>query len=158
MRDLETVAMTLSAAETGHLVFSTLHTRGVVGTITRILDFFPAERHSEIQNQLSLGLAYVINQKLLPRKGGSGRVPAMEILSCDYATSNLIRTGKLAQLYSILQTKTKDLPGERMTTLENHIVKLIKSGQVDLKEGRKCANDDKAFDAAMDSDIGIKTH
>ena len=155
MRDLETVSMTLSAAETGHLVFSTLHTRGVVGTITRILDFFPADRHLEIQNQLSLGLACVINQKLLPRKDGSGRVAAMEILNCDYATSNLIRTGKLAQLYSILQTKTKDQPGERMITLENHIVKLIKSGQVDLKEGRKCANDDKAFDAAMESGIGV---
>lgn len=75
----------------------------------------------------------------------------MEILNCDYAAANLIRAGKLAQLYSILQTKTKDLPGERMITLENHIVKLIKSGQVDLKEGRKCANDDKAFDAAMRS-------
>ena len=81
MRDAETVALVLTAAETGHLVFSTLHTRDVTGTLTRILDFFPTERQDEVRNQLSLGLRYIVCQKLLPRKDGNGRVVAMEILN-----------------------------------------------------------------------------
>jgi len=81
MRDPETIAMTLMAAETGHLVFSTLHTRDVSGTIMRVLDYFPAGRQNEVRNQLSLGLSYVISQKLVPKKDGKGRVAVMEILN-----------------------------------------------------------------------------
>ncbi len=158
MRDVETVSMTLSAAETGHLVFSTLHTRDVTGTITRILDFFPSQQHLEVQNQLSLGLAYVINQKLIPRKDGKGRVVAMEILNCNHAVGNLIRTGKLVQLYTILQMKTKNQPDEKIITLENHITGLIKSGQVDLKEARKWANDSQTFDTVMKPNIGMEKY
>jgi twitching motility protein PilT len=154
IRDPETASMALSAAETGHLVFSTLHTRDVTGTMTRILDFFPAERHLEIQNQLSLGLAYVIGQKLLPRIDGHGRILAMEILNCNYAVANLIRTGKLVQLYSMLQTRIKNTPQERMITLESHMARLAKAGSVDTKEARKWTNDPLAFDAAMKYDIG----
>ncbi|MHC4266793.1 MAG: type IV pilus twitching motility protein PilT, partial [Planctomycetota bacterium] len=93
MRDPETIAMTLMAAETGHLVFSTLHTRDATGTITRILDYFPPERQSEVRNQLSLGLKCIICQKLIPKKDGNGRIVAMEILNNNYACANLIRTG-----------------------------------------------------------------
>ena len=95
MRDAETVSLVLSAAETGHLVFSTLHTRDVTGTLTRILDFFPSDRQDEVRNQLSLGLRYIVCQKLLPRKDGNGRLVAMEILNSNYAVANLIRKGKL---------------------------------------------------------------
>ncbi|MDD5459829.1 MAG: PilT/PilU family type 4a pilus ATPase, partial [Phycisphaerae bacterium] len=95
MRDPETIAMTLMAAETGHLVFSTLHTRDAIGSITRILDYFPEGRQQEVRNQLSLGLRYIISQKILPRKDGEGRVVAMEILNNNYAVANMIRVGKL---------------------------------------------------------------
>ena len=129
MRDAETIAMTLMAAETGHLVFSTLHTRDVTGSITRILDYFPEGRQAEVRNQLSLGLAYVVSQKLIPRKNGQGRVVAMEILNNTYAVANLIRTGKIEQLYSQLQTKTRNKPDEKMITLEKHLSMLVKQGE-----------------------------
>ncbi len=149
MRDAETVALTLTAAETGHLVFSTLHTRDVTGTITRILDFFPSQKQDEVRNQLSLGLRYIICQKLVPRKSGTGRICAMEILNSNYAIANLIRKGKVEQIYSQMQTKTKDVEGERMITLERHLARLVKKGDVDLLEAQKWANDIKSFQDAM---------
>jgi twitching motility protein PilT len=156
MRDAETVSMTLTAAETGHLVFSTLHTRDVIGSITRILDYFPSGRQDEVRNQLSLGLAYVISQKLIPKKDNTGRLVAMEILNNNYAVSNLIRTGKIEQIYSQLQTKTKDRPDEKMYTLERHLAKLVKQGKVDLLEAKKWANDLKCFMDAMNTDIDVR--
>jgi twitching motility protein PilT len=152
MRDAETIAMTLMAAETGHLVFSTLHTRDVTGSITRILDYFPEGRQAEVRNQLSLGLAYVVSQKLIPRKNGQGRVIAMEILNNTYAVANLIRTGKIEQLYSQLQTKTRNRPDEKMITLEKHLSMLVKQGEIDLLEAQKWANDVKAFVDCMQRD------
>ncbi|NLH41590.1 MAG: PilT/PilU family type 4a pilus ATPase [Planctomycetes bacterium] len=152
MRDAETIAMTLMAAETGHLVFSTLHTRDVTGSITRILDYFPEGRQAEVRNQLSLGLAYVVSQKLVPRKNGQGRVIAMEILNNTYAVANLIRTGKIEQLYSQLQTKTRNRPDEKMITLEKHLSILVKQGEIDLLEAQKWANDTKAFVDCMQRD------
>ena len=154
MRDAETVSLTLTAAETGHLVFSTLHTRDAVGTITRILDFFPEGRQDEVRNQLSLGLAYVLSQKLLPRKDARGRGVAMEILNNNYAVANLIRKGKIEQIYSILQVKTQDQPIERMITLERHLAQLVKRGVVDLLEAQKWANDENCFIDAMKSEKG----
>ncbi|MGA2914957.1 MAG: PilT/PilU family type 4a pilus ATPase [Sedimentisphaerales bacterium] len=151
MRDAETIAMTLMAAETGHLVFSTLHTRDVTGTITRILDYFPAVRQDEIGNQLSLGLAYVICQKLIPKKDGTGRVVCMEILNNNYACANIIRTGKIEQLYSQLQIKTKNRPEEKMVTFEHHLAKLVKTGKIDLLEAQKWVNDNQCFMDAMNS-------
>jgi len=149
MRDPETIAMTLMAAETGHLVFSTLHTRDATGTVTRILDYFPAGRQQEVRNQLSLGLAYIISQKLVPKKDGTGRLAAMEILNNNYACANLIRTGKVEQLYSQLQTKTRDKPDEKMVTMEKHMAMLVKQDKVDLLEAKKWANDLKAFTDCM---------
>jgi len=145
MRDAETISMTLMAAETGHLVFSTLHTRDTAGTVTRILDYFPEGQQAEIRNQLSLGLAYVLSQKLLPRKDGQGRIVAMEILNNNYAVANLIRTGKIEQLYTQLQTKTQDLPDQKMITLESHLARLVRAGKLDMLEARKWANNLKAF-------------
>lgn len=151
MRDAETVAMTLMAAETGHLVFSTLHTRDVTGTITRILDYFPSSRQDEVSNQLSLGLAYVVCQKLIPKKDGTGRLICMEILNNNYACANIIRTGKIEQLYSQLQTKTRDKPDEKMITFEIHLARLVKSGKLDLLEAKKWVNDYKSFIDAMNT-------
>jgi twitching motility protein PilT len=146
MRDTETIAMTLMAAETGHLVFSTLHTRDATGTITRILDYFPPGRQNEVQNQLSLGLAYIICQKLVPKKDGKGRIVAMEVLNNNnYACSNLIRTGKIEQLYSQLQTKTKNKPDEKMITMEKHLAMLVKDDKLDLLEAQKWANNLTSF-------------
>jgi twitching motility protein PilT len=150
MRDPETIAMTLMAAETGHLVFSTLHTRDATGTITRILDYFPSGRQNEVQNQLSLGLAYILCQKLIPKKDGKGRLVAMEILNNrNYACANLIRTGKIEQLYSQMQTKTKSGPDEKMITMEKHLAMLVKEDKVDLLEAQKWANNIISFTDVM---------
>lgn len=157
MRDAETVALVLTAAETGHLVFSTLHTRDVAGTITRILDFFPAERQDEVRNQLSLGLRYIVSQKLIPRKDGQGRVVVMEILNNNYAVANLIRKGKVEQIYSQLQVKTKNQPDEKMITFERHLAMLVKSGVVDLIEAQKWAGDLKSFQDALRSEADVET-
>ena len=149
MRDPETIAMTLMAAETGHLVFSTLHTRDATGTVTRILDYFPSGRQHEVQNQLSLGLAYIICQKLIPKKDGTGRIAAIEILNNNYACANLIRTGKIEQLYSQLQTKTQNRPNEKMITMEKHLAMLVKTDKVDLLEAKKWTNNLSSFIDAM---------
>jgi twitching motility protein PilT len=152
MRDPETIMMTLMAAETGHLVFSTLHTRDATGTITRILDYFPSGRQSEVQNQLSLSLAYIICQKLIPKKDGTGRLVAMEILNNNYACANLIRTGKIEQIYSQLQTKVKDKPGEKMITMDKHLAMLVKADKLDLLEAQKWVNNISSFLDAMKQD------
>lgn len=146
MRDPETIAMTLMAAETGHLVFSTLHTRDATGTVTRILDYFPPDRQSEVQNQLSLSLAYIISQKLIPKKDGKGRLVAMEILNNrNYACANIIRIGKIEQLYSQLQTKTQAKPDEKMITMEKHLTMLVKEEKIDLLEAQKWVNNITSF-------------
>jgi twitching motility protein PilT len=149
MRDAETIAMTLMAAETGHLVFSTLHTRDTAGTIMRILDYFPPGRQNEVRNQLSLGLAYIISQKLIPRKDGKGRIAAMEILNNNYATANLIRTGKVEQIYSQLQTKTTNRYDEKMITMERHLARLVKADKIDINEAQKWANNMATLAEAM---------
>ncbi len=145
MRDRESTRWTLTAAETGHLVFSTLHTRDARGTITRLLDVFPADQQDEIATQLSLGLRYVIAQKLIPRADGKGRVVAMEILNCTYALSNLIRLRKMEQVYTHLQTRTKDTADERMTTMERSLARLVAEGKVAPLEAEKWADDRNAF-------------
>ncbi|MCX5634913.1 MAG: PilT/PilU family type 4a pilus ATPase [Planctomycetota bacterium] len=152
MRDPETISMTLMAAETGHLVFSTLHTRDVTGSITRILDYFPEGKQSEVRNQLSLGLRYIICQKLVPKKDGTGRIAAMEILSNNYACANLIRVGKVEQIYSQLQTKTRDKPDEKIITMESHLARLVKENKIDLLEAQKYANNLASFVDAMKRD------
>jgi twitching motility protein PilT len=145
MRDRESTTWTLTAAETGHLVFSTLHTRDVRGTITRVLDMFPPSQQDEIASQLSLGLSYILSQKLIPRADGQGRVVAMEILNNTYALSNLIRLAKTEQIYSMLQTRTKDVPDERMTTLERSLARLVRAGTITALEAEKWANHPNAF-------------
>ena len=145
MRDRESAAWTLTAAETGHLVFSTLHTRDARGSITRVLDMFPTNRQDEVASQLSLGLRSIISQKLVPRCDGKGRVVVMEILNNTYATANLIRVRKLEQLYTQLQTRTKDIPDERMTSVERSLAQLVVDEVVAPLEAEKWANDRGVF-------------
>ncbi len=145
MRDRESASWTLTAAETGHLVFSTLHTRDVRGTITRVLDIFPTDQHDEVASQLSLGLSHIISQKLVPRVDGQGREVAMEILNNSYALANLIRLRKLEQVYTFLQTRTKDVTEERMITLERSLATLVAQKKVSPLEAEKWANHRTTF-------------
>ncbi len=145
MRDRESTSWTLTAAETGHLVFSTLHTRDVRGTVTRLLDMFPPLQQDEIASQLSLGLSHIICQKLIPRADGQGRVVAMELLNNTYSVGNLIRQGKVEQIYSQLQTRTRDVPDERNVTLERSLALLVRAGLINPLEAEKWTNHPNAF-------------
>ena len=126
MRDLETISTALTAAETGHLVFATLHTRGAAGTIDRIIDVFSAEQQGQVRAQLASSLEGVVTQTLLPTADGTGRVAATEILIPDYAVRNLIRQRKLEQIYSVMQTGT----GRGMQTMEQSLCELVLRGTV----------------------------
>src|SRR3982075_2185844 len=106
MRDLETISTALTAAETGHLVFGTLHTQSAPSTIDRIIDVFPAEPQGQVRVQLSVALQGIMTQQLLPTADGSGRVVATEVLIPNPAVRNLIREGKTHQIYSVLQTSS----------------------------------------------------
>jgi twitching motility protein PilT len=107
MRDLETIATALTAAETGHLVFATLHTQSAPSTIDRIIDVFPAAQQDQVRMQLANTLQGIVTQTLLPKADGSGRVCALEILFLDDAIRNLIRQGTIEQVYSYMQTGTR---------------------------------------------------
>jgi len=126
MRDLETIGTALTAAETGHLVFATLHTRGAAATIDRIIDVFPGEQQAQIRAQLASALEGVVTQTLLPTADGRGRVAAMEIMLPDYAVRNLIRQRKLEQMYSVIQTGT----ARGMQTLEQSLADLVQRGTI----------------------------
>ncbi|HEY7690736.1 MAG TPA: type IV pilus twitching motility protein PilT [Gaiellaceae bacterium] len=126
MRDLETISTALTAAETGHLVFATLHTRGASGTIDRIIDVFPAAQQGQIRAQLSASLEGIVTQTLLPTADGQSRVAALEILIPDYAVRNLIRQSKLEQIYSVMQTGTT----RGMQTMEQSLCDLVLRGTI----------------------------
>src|SRR5205814_4658055 len=131
MRDLETISTALTAAETGHLVFGTLHTQSAPSTIDRIIDVFPAEQQEQVRIQIANSLQGVVTQALLPTADGVGRVPALEILLPDDAVRNLIRQGKVEQIYSVMQTNT----GRGMQTMEQSLGDLIMRRVVDLEVG-----------------------
>jgi twitching motility protein PilT len=131
MRDLETISTALTAAETGHLVFGTLHTQSAPSTIDRIIDVFPAEQQEQVRIQIANSLQGVVTQALLPTADGMGRVPALEILLPDDAVRNLIRQGKVEQIYSVMQTNT----GRGMQTMEQSLGDLIVRRIVDLEMG-----------------------
>jgi twitching motility protein PilT len=131
MRDLETISTALTAAETGHLVFGTLHTQSAPSTIDRIIDVFPAEQQEQVRIQIANSLQGVVTQALLPTADGMGRVPALEILLPDDAVRNLIRQGKVEQIYSVMQTNT----GRGMQTMEQSLGDLIMRRIVDLEVG-----------------------
>jgi twitching motility protein PilT len=138
MRDPETIGLALSAAETGHLVFGTLHTSSAAKTIDRIIDVFPAAEKEMIRSMLSESLKAVVSQTLLKKKGG-GRIAAHEIMIGTPAIRNLIRENKIPQMYSAIQTGNS----VGMQTLDQCLEKLVASGQVEMSEARsKAANKD----------------
>ena len=127
MRDLETISLALTAAETGHLVFGTLHTSGAPSTINRIIDVFPPEQQEQIRAQISTSLKMVVTQRLLKTRDGAGRVGAFEIMKCTAPIQNLIREAKIHQIPSIMQTAVRD----GMITMEKSLEELVKSGKID---------------------------
>ena len=127
MRDLETISLALTAAETGHLVFGTLHTSGAPSTINRIIDVFPPEQQEQIRAQISTSLKMVVTQRLLKTKDEAGRVAAFEIMKCTAPVQNLIREAKIHQIPSIMQTAVRD----GMITMEKSLEELVKSGKID---------------------------
>ena len=126
MRDLETIQLALTAAETGHLVFGTLHTSGAPNTINRIIDVFPAEQQGQVRAQLSQSLQMVVTQKLYKRSDGEGRVAAFEVMVCNHAVRNLIREGKIFQIESVMQTAR----GEGMVTMKHALEQLLLSQEI----------------------------
>jgi twitching motility protein PilT len=133
MRDLETISLAVTAAETGHLVFGTLHTQDAPQTVDRIIDVFPSHQQSQIRVQLANALQGIITQTLIPRRDGKGRAVACEILVPTPGVRNLIREGKNHQIYSAMQTGGKF----GMQTMDAALVELIRKGQISREEGER---------------------
>ena len=141
MRDLTTIALAMTAAETGHLVFGTLHTSSAAKTVDRIIDVFPAAEKEMIRAMLSESLRAVISQTLCKTKDGTGRVAAHEIMIGTPAIRNLIREAKVAQMYSSIQTGG----GLGMQTLDQNLTDLVKRNLVSMPEARSKASNKDAF-------------
>jgi len=141
MRDLETISMALTAAETGHLVFSTLHTISASETIERIIDVFPPHQQNQVRMQLAGSLLGVVAQTLLPVVDEKGRVPALEIMIANPAIKNLIREGKAYQISSTIQISKKD----GMQSLDQSLKDLLMEGIISQEDALKKAVDKKAF-------------
>jgi len=133
MRDADTIGTTITAAETGHLVFSTLHTNGAANTIDRIIDSFPPHQQSQVRTQLSGVIEGVISQQLISRADGRGRVAALEIMTATNAIRNLVREGKIHQITSTMQTGAKF----GMVTMESALEKLVKEGTILQAEAQR---------------------
>jgi twitching motility protein PilT len=132
MRDLETIATALTAAETGHLVIATLHTNDAVQTINRLIDVFPAHQQGQIKAQLSLCLLAVVSQRLLPRADGKGRIVATEVMRNNPAVAHLIRDGKIEGIYSVMETHAK----EGMFVMDTSIKNLYMQGIITFEEAK----------------------
>jgi len=136
MRDLETIATTVTAAETGHLILATLHTNDSAQTIDRIIDIFPASQQQQIRSQLANILLAVVSQRLIPRIGG-GRIPAVEILLNNDAVSNLIREGQIHQIVNVLDTSLE----EGMVSMNRALAELVKEEQITIERAEAHATD-----------------
>jgi twitching motility protein PilT len=141
MRDLDTISMALTAAETGHLVFSTLHTISAAETIERIIDVFPPHQQNQVRMQLAGSILGIIAQILLPTADEKGRVPAIEVMIANPAIRNLIREGKVHQIPSTIQTSKK----EGMQSLDQSLKDLVMEDKISQEEAIKKAIDKKAF-------------
>lgn len=129
MRDLETIQLAVTAAETGHLVFSTLHTVDAAQTMDRMIDVFPPEQQAQVRTQLSVVIQAVLSQTLIPTSDGKGRIAAFEVMIATPAIRSLIREGKTHQLYLDIQTG-----GELgMQTLDGHLLQLLREGKIDYE-------------------------
>jgi twitching motility protein PilT len=145
MRDLETMATALTAAETGHLILATLHTHDVAQAIHRIVDVFPGHQQPYIRHQLALSLNAIVCQQLVPRADGGGRLPAVEILTSNFAVRNHIRKGALQNL------STEITLGRRhgMVSLEESLVALVRRGHIDLEEARLRSGRPEEFESLL---------
>ncbi|HRJ26753.1 MAG TPA: type IV pilus twitching motility protein PilT [Fimbriimonadaceae bacterium] len=141
MRDLETIHLAITAAETGHLVFATLHTVDAVQTVDRIIDVFPIHQQQQVRMQLSVNLVGVVSQTLVKRKDNRGRIAAYEILNATPAVRNLIRENKSYQIGSIIQTGMK----QKMITLDQALCNLVGNGLVNFEDARMKAKDPGEF-------------
>ena len=135
MRDLETIQVALTAAETGHLVFATLHTQDAAQTIDRVIDVFPPHQQQQVRQQLAGALQGVVCQTLCKTKDGKGRAVATEVLVVTPAVRNLIREGKTHQIYSSMQAGAK----HGMHTMDQHLAQLVSQGKISYEVGvEKC--------------------
>ncbi len=148
MRDLETIHLAITAAETGHLVFGTLHTPDAVQTIDRVIDVFPMHQQQQVRMQLAVNLVGVISQTLVKRKDGKGRVAAFETLVAIPAIRNLIRESKTFQIGSLIQTGAR----HGMTSLDQYLAMLVKKGLVDRSEAEMKSSSPKEFHALLEED------
>ncbi|MFQ6131119.1 MAG: type IV pilus twitching motility protein PilT [Armatimonadota bacterium] len=156
MRDLETISLAITAAETGHLVFATLHTTDAMQTVDRAIDVFPPQQQQQIRMQLAVTLECVVCQSLLPRKDGNGRIAAFEIMLATPAIRALIREGKTHQIYNSIQSGQE----HGMIVLDQFLANLVREGYVDFEEAlakssypaelaRRCGVDLEAFEQAQ---------
>lgn len=144
MRNPETIATAVTAAETGHLVFSTLHTNNASQTIDRIVDSFPGNQQDQIRAQLASTLIGIFSQRLVPSTKG-GLVPAYELMINTKATANLIREGRTHEIDTIIETGS----GEGMIDMNRSLIELVRSGDITLEDARKYSINQKAFDSLM---------
>ncbi len=140
LRDLETMSTAMTAAETGHLIFATLHTNDSAQTIDRVIDVFPAYQQNQIRAQMASVLLGVVSQRLLPRIGG-GRVPAIEIMIKNHAIENLIRENKTFQIDSVIETSLKD----GMVSMDRSLANLVQQGIVDVEDAFRYAKNRDYF-------------
>jgi twitching motility protein PilT len=150
MRDLETISIALTAAETGHLVLATLHTQDAPQTIDRVIDVFPPHQQGQIRVQLANTLQGIVTQTLIPRRDGKGRVVACEILAPTPGIRNLIREGKNHQIYSAMQTGSKF----GMRTMDAALVELVREGEISCEEAEKRSRDPEELGRLM-SAVGV---
>jgi twitching motility protein PilT len=137
MRDLETIGTAITAAETGHLVFATLHTQDAPQTVDRIIDVFPSHQQQQVRVQLASSLQAVVTQQLVPTKAKTGRAVAVEVLIATPAIRNLVREGKTHQIYSSMQAGGKF----GMQTMDQSLAELVKAGKVSMETAiERCSN------------------
>jgi len=141
MRDLETIHLAITAAETGHLVFGTLHTVDAVQTVDRIVDVFPIHQQQQIRMQLSVNLLGVVSQTLVRKLDGNGRVAAFEVLVANSAVRNLVRENKTYQISSLIQTGGK----AKMHTLDQYLAALVSKGLISMEDARMKSKDPNEF-------------
>jgi twitching motility protein PilT len=143
MRDLDTISLALTAAETGHLVFSTLHTSGAPKTVDRVIDVFPGEQQAQIRSQFAESIQAIVSQTLLKRRDGRGLVPALEVMIGTPAVRNLIRESKVAQLPSAIQTGQKF----GMISLDQSLRDLVSRNIVDKEQCLYLASSPNIFNS-----------
>jgi twitching motility protein PilT len=147
MRDLETIQAAITTAETGHLVFATLHTNSAPETINRIIDVFPPNQQSQVRTQLSVSLQGIVTQTLIKRKDGKGRILAMEVLIPNAAIRNLIRENKIPQIYSTMQMGQAETG---MITMNQSLINLYKRGLISYESALDASTDKKTLQRELD--------